>query len=168
MKSGIWKKVIIVEIILLIALCGALYTGNTFSREEVDLKVNDTFMEYVGAECEFLFTSEDGNTFLYEGTVAMGEAIKATVEYEKLPGGYNITKIVYVMDGNEGSAEVTRLNVAEFIGNLIMIVAAGDLIAWFIISWRKGTLGEQKVFGRKKKEETDVQVIKKAPKGPTL
>lgn len=152
MKSGIWKKVIIAEIILIIALIGFMFTGNTFSREEVDAKVDESFMEYVGAECDFQLAGEEDGIFLYKGTVAGGEDITARAEYRTILGSYNITKLIYEIDGGEGSAEVTRTDVIEFITNIIMIVAAGDLISWFIISWRKGTLGEQKVFGRSKKK----------------
>lgn len=162
MKNGIWKKVIIAEIILFAALCGFLFSGNTFSREDVDLKVNDTFKEYVGAECNFNLTGEEEGTFLYEGTIESGETIIADVEYRILLGKYNITKMTYKIAGSEGTAEVTRVDLKEFIPNIFMIIAAGDLVAWFIISWRKGTLGEQKVFGRKKTKE------KKPLNGPTL
>ncbi|MBR4411598.1 MAG: hypothetical protein IKT31_09785 [Firmicutes bacterium] len=162
MKTGIWKKVIIAEIILFIALCGFMFADNTFSREDVDLKVNDAFKEYVGAECDFSLTGEEEGAFLYEGTVESGETIVADVEYSILLGKYNITKMTYNIAGSEGSAEVTRVDLKEFIPNIFMIIAAGDLVAWFIISWRKGTLGEQKVFGRKKAKE------KKPSKGPTL
>ena len=169
MKSGIWKKVIIAEIILFIALSGIMFNGNTFSREEVDIKVGESFKEYIGAECEFQLTGEEADAFLYEAALDSGETIRANAAYRKLLGKYNITKITYEIADSDGKAEVTRVNVAEFLGNMAMIVAAGDLAAWFIISWRRGTLGEQRVFGRsRKKKEEKAKKDKYKAQGPTL
>ncbi len=158
MKKLTWKIMIAVEIIVLFLAVLVVVPSNVYTQDEFDTKVEESFLTYVGAECDFQKTGEEDGAFLYEGTIASGEKITARAEYRNVFGKYNLTHLVYEMADGEGSASLDRVDVWEFLRNMVLILVGVAFVIW-------GSVGYHKRHKAEKDEKEKPEIIRHRPLG---
>lgn len=152
MKKLTWKIMIAAEIIVLFLAVLLVFPSNVYTQEEFDTKVDESFLAYVGAECDFQRIGEEDGAILYEGTVSSGEKITARAEYRNVFGKCNLTHLTYEMEDGAGSASLDRVDVWEFLRNMVLILVGVAFVIWGSIGYHKRHKAE------KEKEEPKIVV----------
>lgn len=130
MKARTWKILIAAEVVVLFLAVILVFPSNMYTKEAFDSKVEDSFLAYVGVECYFVQTGEEDGAFLYEGTVGSGEKITARAEYRNVFGKYNLTHLTYEVEDGEGTASLNRVDLWEFLRNMVLILAGAAFVIW--------------------------------------
>ena len=130
MKTRTWKIMIAAEIVVLFLAVILVFPSNMYTKEAFDSKVEESFLTYVGVECDFAQTGEEDGAFLYEGTVDSGEKITARAEYRDVFGKYNLTHLTYEMKDGQGSASLDRVDLWEFLRNMVLILIGVAFVIW--------------------------------------